>query len=160
MADLADIIRNIPLFSGLSREDMAKIVGNLEEESVEAGRTIFSQGDKGDAFYLIHSGAVRIVLESTDGRGETIAVLGPQQCFGEMALLSAEPRSATVIAVKDTTLWKLSREAWDDLIAKHPSWLLHFCAILSQRLSRLEKQYSQGRDAFNTLAEEFYATRP
>ncbi|MGE5306482.1 MAG: SLC13 family permease [Alphaproteobacteria bacterium] len=160
MADLADIVRHIPLFSGLSREDMAKIVGNLEEESVKAGTTIFSQGDKGDAFYLIYSGAVRIVLESTDGRGETIAVLGPPQCFGEMALLSAEPRSATVIAVKDTTLWKLSREAWDDLIAKHPSWLLHFCAILSQRLSRMEKQYSQGRDAFNTLAEEFYATRP
>jgi anion transporter len=160
MADPADIIRNIPLFSGLSREDMAKILGNLEEESVKAGTRIFSQGDKGNAFYLIHSGAVRIVLESTDGREETIAVLGPQECFGEMALLSAEPRSATVIAVKDTALWKLSREAWDELIERHPSWLLHFCAILSQRLSRMEKQYSQGRDAFNTLAEEFYAARP
>jgi len=160
MADLADIIRNIPLFSGLSREDMAKILGNLEEESVKAGTIIFSQGDKGDAFYLIHSGAVRIVLESTDGREETIAVLGPQDCFGEMALLSAEPRSASVIAVKDTMVWKLSRDSWDELIAKHPSWLLHFCAILSQRLARMEKQYSQGRDAFNTLAEEFYATRP
>ncbi|MGE5820039.1 MAG: SLC13 family permease [Deltaproteobacteria bacterium] len=160
MADLAEIIRNIPLFSGLSREDVAKIMGNLEEEPVKAGTTIFSQGDKGDAFYLVHSGAVRIVLESDDGRAETIAVLGPRECFGEMALLSAAPRSATVIAVKDTTLWKLSREAWDELIAKHPSWLLHFCAILSQRLSRMEKQYSQGREAFNTLAEEFYATRP
>ena len=160
MADLADIIRNIPLFSGLSREDVAKVMGNLEEEAVDAGRTIFSQGDKGDAFYIVHTGAVSVVLESSAGRGETIAVLGPQECFGEMALLSAKPRSATVVAIKDTTLWKLSREAWDTLIAKHPSWLLHFCAILSQRLSRMEKQYSQGRDAFNSLAEEFYAARP
>jgi anion transporter len=160
MADLAETIRSIPLFSGLSREDVAKIMGNLEEESFDAGTTIFLQGDKGDAFYLIQSGAVRVVLESNDGRSETIAVLGPQECFGEMALLSAEPRSATIVAVKDTTLWKLSRQAWDELIAKHPTWLLHFCAILSQRLSRMEKQYSQGRDAFNSLAEEFYSSRP
>jgi CRP-like cAMP-binding protein len=160
MADLADIIRHIPLFSGLSREDTAKIMGNLEEQSVHAGTTIFSQGDKGDAFYLIQSGAVGVVLESADGRSETIAVLGPQDCFGEMALLSSEPRSATIVAVKDTTLWKLSREAWDELIAKHPTWLLHFCAILSQRLSHMEKQYSQGRDAFISLAEEFYSARP
>ena len=62
MADLAETIRNIPLFSGLSREDIAKILGKLEEKSFNAGTTIFSQGDKGDSFYLIQSGAVQVVL--------------------------------------------------------------------------------------------------
>jgi anion transporter len=77
-----------------------------------------------------------------------------------MALLSGEARSATIIAVKDTTTWRLSREAWDDLIEKHPSWLLHFCATLSRRLSHLDQQYSHGREAFNSLADEFYNARP
>ncbi|MCZ6622802.1 MAG: anion permease [Deltaproteobacteria bacterium] len=159
MADLSDTIRNIPLFSGLSREDVAKILGKLEEKSFATGTTIFSQGDKGDSFYLIQSGAVQVVLES-EVKSERIAVLGPQDWFGEMALLSGEPRSATIVTVKDTTVWRLSREAWDELIAKHPSWLLQFCAVLSKKLTRSEQQYSQGRDAFNSLAEEFYSSRP
>jgi len=159
MADLAETIRSIPLFSGLSREDIAKILGKLEEKSFAAGATIFSQGEKGDSFYLTQSGAVQVVLESAGGRSESIAVLGPQEWFGEMALLSGEPRSATIRAVKDTVVWRLSREDWDELIEKHPTWLLHFCAALSKRVTHAEKQYSQGRDAFNALAEEFYASR-
>ena len=160
MADLAETIRNIPLFSGLSREDIAKILGKLEEKSFPTGATIFSQGEKGDSFYIIQSGAVQVLLESAGGRSEIVAVLGPQDCFGEMALLSGEPRSATIRTVKDTIVWRLSREDWDELIEKHPTWLLHFCATLSKRVIHWEKQYSQGRDAFNTLAEEFYSSRP
>ena len=159
MADLADTIRTNPLFSGLSREDIAKILGRLEEKVFNAGTTIISQGDQGDSFYIIQSGAVQVVLEGGGGRRESIAVLGPQDSFGEMALLSGEPRSATIITVKDTTVWRLTREAWIELIEKYPTWLLHFCASLSKRLARVEQQYSQGRDAFNSLAEEFYSSR-
>jgi anion transporter len=159
MADLADTIRAIPLFSGLSREDIAKILGRLEEKVFDAGTTVFSQGDKGDSFYFIQSGAVQVVLEGGGGRRESIAVLGPQDWFGEMALLSGEPRSATIITVKDTTVWRLTREAWNELIERYPTWLLHFCASLSKRLAHVEQQYSQGRDAFNSLAEEFYSSR-
>lgn len=159
MADLAEMIRCIPLFSGLSREDIAKIMGNLVEVEFATGSTIFSEGDKGDALYLIQSGVVHVVVDVAEGKSETIAVLGPQDYFGEMALLSSSPRSASVVAVKDNALWKLSRESWDELIAKHSSWLLHFCSVLSQRLSQMDRQYSQGRDAFNALAEEFYSKR-
>ena len=160
MANLSDIIRNIPLFSGLPREDIAKILGKLEEKSFSSGETVFSQGDQGDAFYLIQSGAVQVVLESKGVRSEGIVVLGPQDWFGEMALLSQEPRSATIVAVKDTTLWRLSREDWDELIEKHPTWLLQFCSVLSKKLTSLEQRYAVGRDAFNSLADEFYHSRP
>src|SRR5687768_14595244 len=159
MADLAEVIRNIPLFSALSREDIAKVLGKMEERYYASGTTIFSQGDRGDAFYIVQSGAVQVVLESR-GRAEVIAVLGPQDWFGEMALLSGEPRSATIVAVKDCLVWRLSRQAWDELIDKHPTWLLHFCAALSKKLSYVEQQYSQGREAFYLVAEEFYSSRP
>jgi CRP-like cAMP-binding protein len=135
---LADTIRQIPVFSGLSREDIAKVLGKMEECSAKAGTVIFHQGDKGDAFYLIQSGAVQVVIESGAGRSEAIAVLGAQDWFGEMALLSGEPRSATIIAVKETNLWRLSREAWDELIERHPTWLLQFCATLPKRLARAD----------------------
>jgi anion transporter len=159
MADLAVVIRRHPLFSALSREDIAKVLGKMEERHYVSGATIFSQGDGGDAFYIVQSGAVQVVLESR-GRTEIIRVLGPQDWFGEMALLSGEPRSATIVAVKDCLVWRLSRQAWDELIDKHPTWLLHFCAALSKKLSHVEQQYSQGREAFYLLAEEFYSSRP
>jgi CRP-like cAMP-binding protein len=156
---LAETIRSIPIFSGLTREDIAKILGKMEEQTFGAGTTVFSQGDEGDAFYVIQSGAVQVVLESASGKSEAVAVLGPQDWFGEMALLSGEPRSATIITVKNTAVWKLSRAAWDELIEKHPTWLLRFCATLSKRLSRVDQQYSTGLDAFNSLAEESYTSR-
>ncbi len=152
MADLAVVIRRHPLFSALSREDIAKVLGKMEERHYVSGATIFSQGDGGDAFYIVQSGAVQVVLESR-GRTEIIRVLGPQDWFGEMALLSGEPRSATIVAVKDCLVWRLSRQAWDELIDKHPTWLLHFCAALSKKLSHVEQQYSQGREAFYLIAE-------
>ena len=115
------------------------------------------QGDQGDAFYLIQSGAVEVVLESGADKSEVVAIFGPRDWFGEMALLSGEPRSATIRTIKHTSLWRLQREDWDELIEKHPTWLLHFAATLSKRLSYVDRQYSTGREAFNSLAEEFYA---
>jgi anion transporter len=159
MEPLAETIRSIPIFSGISREDVAKIMGKMEEISYDAGTTIFFQGDTGDAFYLIHSGAVQVVVESGAAKSEVVAVLGARDWFGEMALLSGEPRSATIETVKETVLWRLRREDWDELIEKHPTWLLQFCATLSKRLSYVDRQYSTGREAFNALAEEFYASR-
>ena len=159
MEDLADTIRSIPIFSGLSREDVAKVLGKLEEVSFETGATIFSQGEHGDAFYLIQSGAVQVLLEGGGDKSEVVAILGQRDWFGEMALLSGEPRSATIRTIKPSSLWRLRREDWDELIEKHPTWLLQFCATLSKRLSYVDRQYSTGREAFNSLAEEFYAAR-
>jgi CRP/FNR family cyclic AMP-dependent transcriptional regulator len=120
MEPSADIIRSIPIFSRLSREDVAKVMAKMEEISFGGGATIFSQGDHGDAFYLIQSGTVQVVVESCAGNSEIVAILGPQDWFGEMAMLSGEPRSATTHAVKDTVLWRLRRKAWDELINGYP----------------------------------------
>jgi len=159
MEPQAESIISIPIFSALAREDIAKVLGKMEEITFRAGETIIRQGDPGDAFYLIKSGAVQVVVESGAGNSEIVAVFGPKDSFGEMALFSGEPRSATIVSVKETVLWRLKREDWDDLIEKHPKWLLQFCATLSKRLSYVDRQYSSGREAFNSLAEEFYTSR-
>jgi anion transporter len=159
MTALADAIRNIPLFSGLSREDIAKVLGKFEEISFGAGTIIFAQGDPGDAFYVIESGGVQVLLGAGGERSEIIGALGPLDCFGEMALLSGEPRSATIVAVKETALWKLSCEAWNELIQKHPTWLLQFCATLSKKLANADRQSLQGWTAFESLANELYESK-
>jgi CRP-like cAMP-binding protein len=159
MADLADTLLGVPLFSGLTREDIAKVLGRLEEIKFRAGATIFSQRDAGDAFYLVQAGTVQVMIGNTGEHREIVAALGPGDWFGEMALLSGEPRAATVVALVDTVLWRLGRQAWDDLIEKHPSWLVQFCATLSKRLAQLDQQYSHSRGAFDTLATGYYESR-
>ena len=116
MGLLAAAIREIPIFSGLTRENLEKVLGKMEECSFKAGSIIFSQGDRADSFYFIESGSVEVVVKGATGKPESVALLGPQYWFGEMDLLSGEPRSASIITVNDTVLWKLSRDAWDDII--------------------------------------------
>ncbi|HEX7231686.1 MAG TPA: SLC13 family permease [Candidatus Binatia bacterium] len=159
MEGLADTIRSIPIFSSLSREDIAKVLGKMEEISFDVGATIVAQGDQGDAFYLVQSGSVEVLLESGPDNSEVVAIFGPKDWFGEMALLSGEPRSATIRTIKPTSVLRLQRDAWDELIEKHPTWLRQLAATLSKRLSYVDRQYSTGREAFNSLAEEFYTAR-
>ena len=104
MEPQAETIISIPIFAALSREDIAKVLGKMQETTCSTGTAIFHQGDHGDAFYLIQSGAVQVVVDSGAGNSEIVAVLGPKDWFGEMALLSGARRSATIVCDKETTL--------------------------------------------------------
>jgi len=157
--NLADTIKHIPFFSGLSREDLARIVGKLEEERFSAGQIILSQGDVGDSLYIVQSGAVEVVLEHDGLRLESVAILGRYECFGEMSLFTGQKRSATVIALVDSTVLKLGREGWEELVAQHPSLSLHFCKVLSRRLEETDRELSRGRGAFYLAMEEFLASQ-
>jgi len=151
----ADAIRSIPFFSGLSREDLARVAGKLEQRQYSSGEAIVQQGEEGDSLYVVQSGAVEVMLENGGPRTESLAMLGQGDCFGEMALFTGQKRSATVRAFVDSAILKLSQENWDDLLRKYPSLALHFCKVLSRRLADTDKDVSRGRGAFNLVMDEF-----
>ena len=159
METLAEVVKRASFFSGLGREDLARIVGKLEEQRFSSGQLIVKQGDAGDALYVVQSGAVEVVLENGGSGLESLAVLGSNECFGEMALFTGEQRSATVRAFVDSAVLRLSKEDWEDLISKHPSLSLHFCKVLSRRLADTNKDISKGRGAFNLVIEEFFLSQ-
>src|SRR5689334_12691756 len=113
MEGLADTIRSVLIFSGLSREDVAKVLGKMEEISFETGITIRSLAEQSDAFYLIQSGTMQVLLESGGNTSAVVSILGPRDWFGEMALLTGESLSAAIRTIKPPTLWRLRREDWD-----------------------------------------------
>jgi CRP-like cAMP-binding protein len=115
MKSLREKIGEVPIFPGLKREDVAKLLDKMEECSFSAGVIIFSQGDTSDASYFIESGSVQVAVKSATGRPEAVSELGPQAWFGQRGLLTGQLRSATVTTVKETVLWKLSRSAWDEV---------------------------------------------
>jgi len=157
MINLAEAIKNIPLFSGLSREDLARVVAKFEEQPYASGQIIVKQGSEGDALFIIQDGAAEVLLDTRGVERDSVAVLGPHESFGEMALFTGEPRSATVRAFVDCVVLKLSKENWDELISEHASISLHFCKLLSRRLAQTDRDLSKGRSAFNQVLEEFFA---
>lgn len=156
METFSESIRNIPFFSGIAREDLARITGKLEEEKYSSGQVIVRQGDNGEALYVVESGAVEVVLENGAVAADSLAMLSAHDCFGEMALFTGQKRSATVRAFVDSTVLKLSKENWEDLLRKYPSLALHFCKVLSRRLADTDKDVSRGRGAFTLVMEDVF----
>src|SRR5215831_15697401 len=107
--DRIELLKHIPLFESLEEEDLTALAGKLRESRVEAGTTIFSQGDEGDAMYVIEDGAVDIVAGSGKQK-VTLTSLFKQQYFGELSLLDGAPRSATAVANRETHLLALERD--------------------------------------------------
>lgn len=122
-------LKSIDLFSQIPGEDLAQVALIATEEAREQGEEIFAEGEAGDALYLVLDGKVRV------HRGDRqIAELGERECFGEMAILDASPRSATVTAVKDTNLLKISREDFQEIMSEKPEIALGIIKVLSHRL--------------------------
>src|SRR5579871_6887594 len=98
-----------------------------------AGERIFSQGDRSDGAFLVIAGQVEISAEQ-DGRSYTLAGIGPGGLFGEMGMLDDAPRSASAVAVADTTCAVYDANELNRLIRSDPEQLLRIMRMLIQRL--------------------------
>ena len=136
-AEIAEELREIPVFAGLGPPSLLRLQSSLELQSYPAGTTIVEQGHEGDSFYVIKNGTVKVVLDGLGGRSIQVATLGAKERFGEMALLTGERRSANVVAMTDVHVWRLSRVAFDSLLGESVSLAIYFNRILSQRLKAL-----------------------
>lgn len=142
----------IPLFMSISDEDLDLLVEQLEPTSFKAGSVIINEGDPGDCLYLIKEGTVKVMAKLQDTDEDLIlSRLESGDYFGEMALITGEPRSASVVAESDTDLWKLSKKDFDNLIEKHHDITLTLTHMLSHRLKEANKARKQ--------VEQFYKER-
>jgi CRP/FNR family cyclic AMP-dependent transcriptional regulator len=122
-------LKSIDLFSQIPGEDLAQIALISSEETREPNEEIFAEGESGDALYLVLDGKVRVHRQD-----RVIAELGERECFGEMAILDASPRSATVTALADTNLLKISREDFQEIMVEKPEIATGIIKVLSRRL--------------------------
>lgn len=101
------LLRSLPVFTPLRRTELEAVALQLEPVEVQAGTTVLREGEAGDRFYVVESGAVEVVRH-----GEVVARLAAGDVFGEIALLRDVPRTASVVAVDDCVLQTLDREAF------------------------------------------------
>jgi hypothetical protein len=127
-----DIVEHVPLFSGAGEVLVRHVVQKLQPVVFTPGEHVFRKGDVGDKMYFITAGAVEVL---GDDERDVLATLGAGGYFGEMALLSAEPRNATVRAREHCDMYTLEKSAFEELLANHPEIADKVHALASERAS-------------------------
>ncbi len=136
----ADVLRKVPLFLDLSEADLQRFAEVTREREYPRNSVILFEDDPGDALYIVSTGQVKVVLIGEDGREVILSVLGEGDFFGEMSLIDDEPRSAHVIAMKDSNLLVLRRDDFQSQLEQHPKIALTLLRVLVQRLRRADEK--------------------
>lgn len=146
----AELLAKADLFSGVDRVTLAKLAANLDAISFTKDDAACRQGDMGDSLYLVSEGSFGVFVGSeSNSRPIRVATLERGACFGEMALLTGERRSATVLADSAGELLRLDHDRFQELVRRDPSIGLALSASLSRRL----------RTASQTITEADAAVR-
>jgi len=128
--ELIDLLRLNPIFAALPPPTIEHLTAKLIPTAIEAGETVFRQGDPGDRYYIVQSGRCEIWIAD-----EKVAEVGPGEGFGEIALLRDVPRTATVKAVEATRLLALDRDDFIAAVTGHSQSYEAADALVGTRLS-------------------------
>jgi CRP-like cAMP-binding protein len=130
-----DLLRSIPLFSGLGKKEIQRLGQLTDSIDVPAGRVLMRQGDRGSEMFVIVSGKLAVERD-----GKALAEHGSGAVVGEIALLAEMPRTATVIALEPSRLFVLSNREFRSLMDEMPSVRSAVFDVLVSRISVLDPQ--------------------
>jgi CRP/FNR family cyclic AMP-dependent transcriptional regulator len=122
-------LAQVPLFSALSRRELALVARRAEDVTVPVGKVLVSEGETGQQFFVIMSGQAKL-----SRRGRKIATLGPGHSFGELALLDKHPRNATAVAETPMELVVLGQREFAGLIDDVPGFARKLLSAMAARL--------------------------
>jgi len=124
-----DLLRNVPLFAGCSKAELAELATRTDELTLGEGRVLAREGKPGREFFVLVDGTVRITKN-----GRKLADLGPGEWFGEIALITRGPRTATVTASSPVRVLVLTDRAFRQVVQRVPSIALKVLASVGERL--------------------------
>ena len=130
----ATMLRNVPLFAGLSDQALEDLASSLGRRTFAKGMIIFHKGSPGQTMYVVESGKVRIFTLSETGQEVTLNVYGPGDVFGEFSLLDGLPRSAGAVAMERTVTRTLHRDHFFQHLEASPSMAKSIIEVLTARL--------------------------
>src|SRR5688500_2910032 len=131
-----EALRSVPLFASLDDDAAKELRSLLKEKIVPPNTTLFNQGDKGNAMYLIESGRVRISIRDEDEHELTLAELAQGDFFGGMSIIDGRQRLAGVGALQDVCWAVFSRDDFLRFVWSNPDVALEMRSALTARLRR------------------------
>lgn len=129
------LLRDIPIFATMSKRQLGMVARYADETMSVAGQTLATEGVVGDQLFLICEGSAVVKKE-----GKEIARLGSGACFGEMALIDGQPRSATVELLEDSQLLAIHRRDFDFMLDQIPGMARELLVVVSQRLREADEK--------------------
>jgi small-conductance mechanosensitive channel/CRP-like cAMP-binding protein len=123
------LVGYVDLFRDLEEATRARIADAMTARLVKPGEVIMREGESGDSVFIVELGAIDVTVAIAGRDAHTMARLGTGELFGEMSLLTGEPRSATLTALCETKVWELSRDAIQPILREEPA--------IADRLSRV-----------------------
>ena len=124
------------MFGLLEPAAQSFVCEHLQGVNLPGGAVLIQQGDAADCLYLVAVGRLRVSMRGDDGSDRVIAELGRGEVVGELAVITNEPRSATVTALRDSEVFKLSTSAFAQLVEEHPEALREIATPVVRRLVR------------------------
>jgi CRP/FNR family transcriptional regulator, dissimilatory nitrate respiration regulator len=138
--NLTAFIETALLFKGLPEAQIREIEGIVEDMRFKKGAAIFSDGDRGNGFYLVATGLVKIFKLSLEGKEQILHIFGPGEPFGEVPVFTGRHFPASAQAISESRILFFPRKAFVDLITANPSLALNMLAVLSMRLRQFTVQ--------------------
>jgi len=135
--EVADMLLNVPIFSGLQKKDLKTMAHSFVERSFDVGKVIEQEGDKGVSFYLIIDGSVDVKKGD-----KSIAKLSKGQFFGELSLLDKQPRSASIVALEPTRCLIMTAWTWSGFLETQPKLAVPVMRELARRLREADQKLS------------------
>ena len=153
------VLAELPLFDGLTNEQLSKLGTFLRYKRASAGTEIIRTNQPGGNAYIILSGSVKIHIDQPDGSDVILAILGAGELVGEMSLADSLGRSATVVALEPVTLLSIDRVTFWASLREMPNMTYNLVSILSRRL-RLANLHTQSLvrlDIYGRVAAQLLA---
>jgi response regulator RpfG family c-di-GMP phosphodiesterase len=141
MSEIQEILSQSELFTGLNRQSIEGITQHLKRIAFEKGSVICREGEAGDSMYMIVRGEVSVLKDMGWGQRE-LKQMGANEAFGEMALISKEPRSATVKTLSRTECLQLDQTDFAALLDQDPHFAQQVAKVVTKRLSALGERTS------------------
>jgi uncharacterized membrane protein len=137
--DDIELLKQVPLFSQMDDAELAGIRALMTRETFQRGAVIIREGDTGDDLYVVVQGAAQTCISDASGAEVVVDEVGPGGFFGELSMLTNEPRSARVQATADIVTLALGRDEFFGFLQRHPPAALDVLKVLGQRVSRTAK---------------------
>lgn len=143
--ELLTLLRQVDILVPLKEPEQRMLAEDLTSELYARGEVVCRQGDPGSTFYIIKSGIVSVIVKGSDGIEAEVAQLKPGMYFGEMSLLTGDPRSSTCRALEDSELLCLDRDSFAVLLQENPPVAQAMSEILAARSAATQEKLSSER---------------
>jgi NTE family protein len=150
--NLPALFAALPLLRDLDAQQLRDISSEIEWFSLPGGATLFEAGQPADGMYAVVNGALGIYLSRTNGGVQYAGQVCGGETVGEVEVISDQPRTATVVALRDSEVARLSNRSFELLLEKNPQSMRQIARILAQRIDALQRTGRQTREIPKTLA--------